>query len=110
MCEWSIALIGAGGAIMGAAVSGFATYKAALLGFKRKQTQNQLLRALDDLKFMLEIEKVCLEQIENHTDKSIDALKRECRAKVRSKLGCSLSEGAEPVRLDKAIKALKIEI
>jgi len=46
-----LVLIAALGAILGAAVSGFATYKAATIGFKRQQKQKQLFTALPNLQY-----------------------------------------------------------
>lgn len=41
------------GAIFGSAVSGFAAYKAATIGFKRQQNQKQLFIALQHLQYIL---------------------------------------------------------
>lgn len=104
-----IVVVSAGGAVLGAAVSGFATYKAALIGFKRKQSQNQLLRALEDLQSFIEIEKYHLDQLVAISGKNFETLKRECRASVREKLGRGLSSGTEPTRLQKTIESLAKE-
>lgn len=57
MSEILLVSLAALGAIFGSAVSGFATYKAATIGFKRQQNQRQLFTALQDLQYMKEVER-----------------------------------------------------
>jgi hypothetical protein len=108
--DWMAVLIATCGTILGAAVSGLATYKAALIGFKRKQSQTKLRQALEDLQFMYEVERHCLDRIATSSDKRFATLKQEIRSLVREKIGRSLSQGAEPSRLQKTIDSLMKEI
>jgi len=48
------------GAILGAAGSGYAKYKAAMIGFKRQQIQKQLFTALQDLQCGVGVQRACV--------------------------------------------------
>lgn len=107
MSEIFLVLLAALGAILGSAVSGFATYKAATIGFKRQQNQRQLLTALQDLQCMKEVEKILFQRVAQSEAIGEETLKREVRKIVDGRFGRSLSQSAENKRLMRTLESLR---
>lgn len=106
MSEIFLVLLAALGAILSSAVSGFATYKAATIGFKRQQNQRQLFTALQDLQYMKEAEMILLRRVSQREAIGEEALNREIRKIVDERFGRSLSQSAENKRLMRALESL----
>lgn len=105
--EILLVTLGAFGAIFGSAVSGFATYKAASIGFKRQRYQRQLFTAFQDLQYMKEVEKILLQRASQSEAISEETLKREIRKIVDDRFGRPLSQSAENKRLMHALESLR---
>jgi hypothetical protein len=93
-------------AIFGAAVSRFATHKAATIGFKCQQNERQLFTALQDLHYMKKVEKILFQRVAQSEAIGEKTLKREVRKIVDNRFGRPLSQSAGNKRLMHALESL----
>jgi Tfp pilus assembly ATPase PilU len=107
MNEILIALIAALSALLGGTVSGFATYKAATVGFRQQQKTRQLLNVLEDLEFMKEVEEIFLQRATQNEQVNVVSLKRKIRYTAQEKLGRSLSPSSEKNRISQALASVR---
>jgi hypothetical protein len=104
--EIQAGLIGAGAGVLAAVLGAFATYRAALVGFKVKRTRARLRAAYQDLEFFRILESQYLDQLAKEVGGTSGGHQLATREKVRIQLGRALHRSSEPARLRTALQQM----
>ncbi len=102
----AVAVVGAGGALLGAAVGALGSYHAAKIGFNANGLRRSLRIALKDILAYHEIEARYAAEFENRLGESATAAKLRIRQEVRNSCGIELSRNSEPKRVRQRIQSL----
>lgn len=101
------ALVGAGSAVLGSLITGFATVRMARIGFSQRRTTRLLISALRDIEYFVALEQEYLAQLSSDKQITEPSMKRSVRELVRTKLGRGPSKRSEPARLRALLQSIE---
>lgn len=104
--ELCVGIIAGVSAILGSGVGAFASYKAAKLGFNAKHLRGELRSALQNILIFHELEKSYADALAQMKDKTMHAIKKKYRAKIKDAGIGVLTENSEPARVRKSLERL----